>query len=98
MFLLANIAAGNEFHKEAVLNCCLVPPQANGGGPLFIIKFLQSKENLLRVASVWCVVNLTYRDSLCSSTRVARLRDAGIISQIKTMVNDPCLDCKVLYF
>nr|XP_010931024.1 armadillo repeat-containing protein 8 [Elaeis guineensis] len=94
MFLLANIAAGNEFHKEVVLNC-LLPPQANGGSPLFIIKFLQSKENLLRVASVWCIVNLTYRDSLCSSTRVARLRDAGIISQIKTMVNDPCLDCKL---
>ncbi|XP_026664778.1 armadillo repeat-containing protein 8 isoform X1 [Phoenix dactylifera] len=94
MFLLANIAAGNEFHKEVVLNC-LVPPQPNGNNPSFIIKFLQSKENLLRVASVWCIVNLTYRDGLCSSTRVARLRDAGIISQIKTMVNDPCLDCKL---
>lgn len=94
LFLLANIAAGNEFHKEAVLNGLLRSP-AIGIIPSFIIKFLQSKDSLLRVASLWCIVNLTYRESLCSSTRVARLRDAGIISQIKTMVNDPCLDCKL---
>lgn len=97
MFLLSNIAAGDESHKEAVMSY-LVPLQADGSTAPFIVKFLRSKHNLLRTTAIWCVVNLTNPDSAGSSTRVARLQDAGIISQIKTMVNDPFLDCKVLNY
>ncbi|KAJ0982324.1 hypothetical protein J5N97_010579 [Dioscorea zingiberensis] len=92
MLLLSNIAAGFEPHKEAVMSY-LVSPHDDESFP-FIMRFLQSKESLLRTTAVWCIVNLTYPDNPNSSTRVARLRDAGIISQIKTMINDPCLDTK----
>lgn len=93
MFLLSNVAAGDESHKEAVMSY-LVPLQSDGSTTPFIIKFLQSKHNALRTASVWCIVNLTHPDSAGSSPRIARLQDAGVISQVKTMVHDPFLDCK----
>ncbi|KAF6158591.1 hypothetical protein GIB67_040105 [Kingdonia uniflora] len=93
MFALANLAAGSEVHKEVVMHC-LLPPQAGGCTQSVIIKFLQANDSRLRTASIWCVVNLSYRGCFDSYSRIERLRTAGIVSQIKTMVNDPCLDVK----
>lgn len=92
MFFLSNIAAGDENHKDTILNN-VICTQADGRNAL-VINFLQSKNNLLRTASLWCVVNLTHPLGSWSSTRVLRLHQAGVISQIKKMVNDPFLDCK----
>lgn len=91
--MLSNIASGNEFHKEAVMHQLF--PQANDGALSFILKFLQSNDNQLRTAAVWGIINLTFPSSPGASSRVAKLRNAGIVSQIKTMVNDPCVDVKV---
>lgn len=95
MLLLSNIAAGVESHKEAVMSY-LVSSQDDKSLP-FITRFLQNKDSLLRTAAVWCIINLTYQDGPDLSTRIARLRCAGIVSQIKTMINDPCLDTKVSF-
>lgn len=92
MLLLCNIAAGDESHKEAVLGY-LIPLKAEGRNSL-MIRFLQSKDQFLRTAAVWCVLNLTDPDGLNSPHRVGRLQEGGILFQIKTMVNDPWLDCK----
>lgn len=92
MFLLCNIAAGDESHKEAVLSY-LIPLKSDEYVPL-LIKFMRSKDKFLRTATVWCILNLTDPAGANSSDRVRRLEDGGIISQIKTMVNDPWLDCK----
>ncbi|KAK8937733.1 hypothetical protein KSP40_PGU015256 [Platanthera guangdongensis] len=92
MFLLCNIAAGDESHKEAVLSY-LIPLKSDEYAHL-LIRFMQSKDKLLRTATVWCILNLTDPAGANSSDRVRRLQDGGIISQIKTMVNDPWLDCK----
>ncbi|XP_031271957.1 armadillo repeat-containing protein 8 [Pistacia vera] len=92
MYVLSNVATGKEFHKEAVINQLL--PHADNGTQSCIIKFLQSNDSRLRTAAVWAIVNLT-----CSSpgafSRSVKLRDAGIVSQMKEMVNDPCLDVKL---
>ncbi|OVA19408.1 Armadillo [Macleaya cordata] len=93
MYVLSNVAAGSELHKEAVMHH-LLPPEAGGCTQSVIIKFLQGNDSQLRTASIWCVVNLTYPGSPGASDRFARLRSAGVISQIKTMVHDPCLDAK----
>ncbi|KAG0464313.1 hypothetical protein HPP92_020382 [Vanilla planifolia] len=93
MFLLANIAAGDEFHKEAVLSA-VIPSQEDGCTASFIIRFMQSKDHFLRTASVWCILNLTNPVGENSSLRIRRLQDARILPQIKLMVNDPWLDCK----
>lgn len=93
MYVLSNIATGNEFHKEAVMHHLLLP-QTGGSTQSFITRFLQSTDSQLRTATVWCIVNLTYPDSPSAPDRVARLRNAGIISQIKILSGDPCLDVK----
>ena len=100
MSFLANIAAENDLHKDAVMDCILpVSPDLNiSSSNSFLVNFLQSKERLLRLSSLWCLVNLVYpnhKNSLKNSLRVSSLHSAGIISQLKTMVHDPCLDCKV---
>lgn len=95
MLLLCNIAAGDESHKEAVLSF-LLPLKAEGCNSL-MIRFLQSKDQFLRTAAVWCVLNLTDPDGVNSPHRVGRLQETGVLFQIKTMVNDPWLDCKVQF-
>lgn len=94
VFVLSNIAAGNEFHKEAVMG--FVAPVMPGGGTVSaLMRFLQDMSNpQLRVAAVWCVTNLSYTDSSGALSRVTRLRDAGIQQQLLKMVDDPCLDVK----
>uniref|UniRef100_A0A453HWW7 Uncharacterized protein n=3 Tax=Aegilops tauschii subsp. strangulata TaxID=200361 RepID=A0A453HWW7_AEGTS len=94
MLVLANMAAGNELNKEAVMDVT-VPHRADRIKPSFVVNFLQSKDKQLRVATLWCILNLIYPNSESSSTRVARLQNAGVISQVKNMINDPCLDCKL---
>jgi armadillo repeat-containing protein 8 len=97
MFFLANIAAENDSHKDAVMDC-IFPASLDLGistpASSFLVKFLQSKERLLRLSTLWCLVNLVY-PNYKNSLRVSALHSAGIIYQLKTMVNDPCLDCKV---
>jgi hypothetical protein len=95
MLVLTNMAAGDELSKEAVMDV-IVPHRSDRIKPSFVVNFLQSKDKQLRVASLWCILNLAYPKSDASSTRVARLQNAGVISQVKSMRNDTCLDCKVL--
>ncbi|KAH7405377.1 hypothetical protein KP509_15G068000 [Ceratopteris richardii] len=94
VYVLSNIAAGNELHKEAVMSF-VAPVSQEGRNPSPILRFLQDMSNpQLRVAAVWCVMNLSYPDSPGAVTRVARLRESGIEQQLQKMVDDPCLDVK----
>lgn len=93
MYVLANVASGTELHKEAVMQQLF--PQAKAGSENFMLKFLQSDENQLRVATVWTIINLISPSSPGAYDRHATLRSAGIIPQLKNMVNDVCLDVKV---
>ncbi|KAA8528086.1 hypothetical protein F0562_035045 [Nyssa sinensis] len=93
MYVLSNVASGKEFHKEAVMHELF--PQAGNSTQSIIIKFLQSNDSRLRTAAVWAVVNLTFPSSPGAFGRVVKLRNAGIVSQLKNMINDPCLDVKL---
>ncbi|KAL8129342.1 hypothetical protein V2J09_018497 [Rumex salicifolius] len=92
MYALANIAAGNDCQKEATMDL-LIPLSSQG--QFTIINFLQSNDNSLRTATVWFVVNLIMPCNTAACSRVVRIRDAGIYSQIKSMVCDSCLDVKL---
>ncbi|XP_074321281.1 uncharacterized protein LOC141657833 [Silene latifolia] len=93
MYILANVATGNEVHKEAVLQQLLLDG-SNDGQPV-LIKFLDSNDDKLRTASVWAVVNLTFPSSPGAYSRFVKLRTAGVCSQISKMANDSCLDVKL---
>ncbi|CAL5433935.1 unnamed protein product [Camellia sinensis] len=93
MYVLSNVASGNEFHKEAVMDQLF--PQIGDNIQSIMIKLLQSNDSRLRTACVWTVVNLTFPSSPGAHSRVAKLQNACITSQLKNMVNDPCLDVKL---
>lgn len=93
MYVFTNVASGNEVHKEAIMQE-LFPPLANECESI-MSKFLHSDDSRLRTAAVWALVNLTFPSSSGAFGRVMKLRNAGIVSQLKNMVNDPCLDVKL---
>ena len=96
MYALCNVASGNEFHKEAVMHQLF--PLVGDKNQSFMCKFLQSNNSQLRTATVWTIVNLTCPSSPGASGRLENMRNAGIVSQLKNMVNDPCVDVKVIIF
>ncbi|XP_022729522.1 armadillo repeat-containing protein 8-like isoform X2 [Durio zibethinus] len=93
MYALCNVASGNEFHKEAVMHQLF--PQTGDKNQSYMIKFLLSNDSQLRTATVWTIVNLTCPSSPGASGRLEKLRNAGIVSQLKNMVNDSCVDVKL---
>lgn len=96
MYVLCNIASGNEFHKEAVMQQLF--PEAEDGSNSFFNRCLQSNDSRLCTAAAWVIVNLTNTTSPGAFGRVAKLRDFGVVPRIKKMVNDPCMDVKVFKF
>ncbi|MED6219909.1 hypothetical protein PIB30_040189 [Stylosanthes scabra] len=93
MYVLVNIASGNEFHKESVMQ--LLFPQAENESHSFFNQFLQSNNWHLRSASIWVIVNLTVPESPDAFSRIMTLRRFGIVSQIQSMVNDSHMDVKL---
>ncbi|XP_027332043.1 armadillo repeat-containing protein 8-like [Abrus precatorius] len=93
MYILGNIASGNESHKEAIMQLLL--SQAENVSRSFFSQFLQSHNSHLRTSAVWVIVNLTFRGSPGALGRIVKLHNVGIVSQIKRMVNDPCMDVKL---
>ncbi|KAL9248377.1 hypothetical protein vseg_021705 [Gypsophila vaccaria] len=93
MYVLANVATGNEHHKDAVLQQLL--PSAGSNEQPLLIKLLRSPSDKLRTATVWTVVNLTFPSSPGAYSRLVKLRYAGVYSEIKSMANDSSLDVKL---
>ncbi|KAL1542721.1 armadillo repeat-containing protein 8-like [Salvia divinorum] len=93
MYVLSNVASGNEHHKEAVMSELF--GQAGNNTESILVRFLQSSNSQLRTAAVWAIVNLTLPSSPGACGRVTEFWNAGIVSQLKNMVNDPCLDVKL---
>ncbi|KAH0914037.1 hypothetical protein HID58_028483 [Brassica napus] len=56
---------------------------------------MYSYESQLRLATVWTIINLIIPSSPGALDRHVKLRSAVIILQLKSMVNDPCLDVKI---
>ncbi|XP_071706361.1 uncharacterized protein [Rutidosis leptorrhynchoides] len=94
MYVLCNIASGKDFHKEAVMQQ-LLPQPNNNETQSIMVKLLQSDVAQLRTAAVWTIINLTIATGAGALARVVKLRNAGIVSQLKNMANDPCLDVKL---
>lgn len=97
MYVFCNVASGKEFHKEAVMHQILPQPSNGNNAQSIMVTMLQSHVARLRTAAVWTIVNLTIATGVGALARVVKLRNAGIVSQLKNMVNDPCLDVKVFF-
>ncbi|KAL3828189.1 hypothetical protein ACJIZ3_016991 [Penstemon smallii] len=93
MYTLSNVASGNELHKEAVMDQLF--PKTINDKETVLVMFMQSADSRLRTAAVWALVNLTFPSSPGACGRVTKLQNAGIVCQLKNIVNDPCLDVKL---
>ncbi|KAK3035198.1 hypothetical protein RJ639_034586 [Escallonia herrerae] len=93
MYTLCNVASGNEFSKEAVMSQLFCQ---TSNTRCILVNFLQNSDSRLRTAAVWTVVNLTFPSSPGAFDRAGKLRNAGIATQLKNMVNDSCVDVKVV--
>lgn len=93
VYVLSNVASGNELHKEAVMQ--LIFPQNEEKNESVICNLLKSNNSRLRTAAGWVLINLTLPDSPGTSDRVAKLRDVGIVPLLKNMGNDHCMDAKL---
>lgn len=92
LYVLCNVAAGNEFHKDEVMRFVQASFQEEC---IPLIRFLQDMNNPhVRVAAVWCIMNLSYPESPGVLSRIERLIHAGILSQLQNMTGDPSLDVK----
>lgn len=95
MYVMCNVASGKEFEKEAVMQQLLNEDGNSNNTQSIIVTLLQSDVASLRTAVVWTIVNLTIPTGAGALARGVKLRNAGVVSQLKNMVNDPCLDVKL---
>ncbi|GAA0147335.1 hypothetical protein LIER_07060 [Lithospermum erythrorhizon] len=93
VYVLGNVASGNELHKEAVMQ--LIFPQKDDKNESVICNLLKSNDSRLRTAVGWLLINLTLPDNPGTCDRVTTLRDVGIVSLLKNMMNDRCMDAKL---
>ncbi|KAK9061521.1 hypothetical protein SSX86_018703 [Deinandra increscens subsp. villosa] len=94
MYVFCNVASGKEFHKEAVMHQIL-PGSSNDDNQSIMVTMLQSNDARLRTAAVWTIINLTIPTGPGALARVVKLKNAGIVSQLRNMANDSCLDVKL---
>lgn len=59
-------------------------------------KSIQDDDRRLRTTSLWVIINLT-AVSAGAPGRALKFHTAGVLSRLKCLVNDPCLDVKVSY-
>ncbi|KAF0444540.1 ARM repeat-containing protein [Gigaspora margarita] len=88
LFVINNIATGNENHKKTIMSRTNI---------LTHIKNYMSHQNPdIRVAAVWCLINLTWMEDKHSSSqlRVRELRQFGFEDIVKNMANDENLDVR----
>lgn len=89
IYVVCNLASpGIEMHKNAVL-ASAIPPH--------LLHYMDHKSAPVRVAAVWCAMNLSWADSsnlAAASARVAKLRELGFDRKLAHMVEDPDLDVR----
>lgn len=96
LYVINNVVSGSEVHKEAVMTSILSSQSTNNTS--WLTRFLQDMSNpQLRVVAVWCIINLLYPVGDGISSRVVRLREAGVEAQLQKMQDDSCLDVKVRF-
>ncbi|KAJ3112935.1 Armadillo repeat-containing protein 8 [Physocladia obscura] len=83
MYIIVNIAIGSERHKGLIIGSDSILEN--------IMKYMNHEKPLIRLAAVWCVINLTEPDESHpkpTSDRLDRLRSIGIQDALKRI----CLD------
>ncbi|CAG8447099.1 5635_t:CDS:10 [Scutellospora calospora] len=88
LFVINNIATGNERHKKTIM--------ARTNILTHIKNYMSHQNPEIRVAAVWCLINLTWMEDRHSSSqlRVRELRQFGFEDIVKNMADDENLDVR----
>ncbi|KAI8916597.1 armadillo-type protein [Powellomyces hirtus] len=86
LYVIVNVATGNQRHKSAIMNRESIL--------LSVWGFMSHSKSSIRVATIWCIINLTWTDDVGSQERVARLRALGFEPRLQNMMEDLNMDVK----
>ncbi|KAK3820329.1 MAG: armadillo-type protein [Benniella sp.] len=89
LYVLVNISTGSEQHKQSVVKRRNILE--------LVIDLMSHRSVLIRVATVWVVINLTWPDLDASNgvhERVMELRDLGAESKLQSLTMDQELDVR----
>jgi len=88
IYVVCNLAAGGDMHKNAVIASAI---------PSHLLHYMGHKSGPVRVAAVWCAMNLSWAENTnpaAAGVRVAKLRQLGFDQKLLNMVEDPDLDVR----
>ncbi|KNC97089.1 uncharacterized protein SPPG_07484 [Spizellomyces punctatus DAOM BR117] len=86
LYVIVNVSTGNDRHKAAIMNRETIIEA--------ILGFMSHTKSLIRVATIWCVINLTWTDDPGAQERVIRLRELGFETRLASMMDDSNMDVK----
>ncbi|CAI2183877.1 10860_t:CDS:10, partial [Funneliformis geosporum] len=88
LYVINNIATGNERHKSAIMNRTNILKS--------ILSYMGHTNPEIRVVAMWVVINLSWMEdkSASSQVRVQKLREMGFEEKVKNMTNDDNLDVR----
>ncbi|XP_004345485.1 hypothetical protein CAOG_05895 [Capsaspora owczarzaki ATCC 30864] len=86
LYVVCNIATGSEAHKTTLIQNPLIMTS--------LVEALSHADPGVRVAAVWCVINLAWAEETGASDRVARLRELHVDRLLLAMSEDYDLDVR----
>eukprot|EP00741_Cyanophora_paradoxa_P005561 tig00000900_g5391.t1 len=86
LYVVTNVACGDEAHKEAIMQS---PALLRA-----VLEHMGHARSAIRVAAIWCVINLTWRDDAGTAARGAKLRALGFGERLRGMAGDVDLDVR----
>mmetsp|Transcript_53933 Transcript_53933/g.89750 ORF Transcript_53933/g.89750 Transcript_53933/m.89750 type:complete len:639 (+) Transcript_53933:58-1974(+) len=84
LYCVSNLANGTEDHKNAILS--------NKQLLTAIIVSMSHPKSELRIAAIWCIINLTWKDDPGAEERVTTLRELGVLDRLNGLSGDA--DCR----
>eukprot|EP00053_Salpingoeca_punica_P018002 m.174848 g.174848 ORF g.174848 m.174848 type:complete len:736 (+) comp17336_c0_seq1:277-2484(+) len=85
LYVVCNLAAGTEIHKDALLHSRLMP---------CIVAGLESARTSWIVPSLLCVSNLVWKDDSGSHARLHELQQSGVVTRVGELVLHPDIDVR----
>eukprot|EP00127_Corallochytrium_limacisporum_P006357 Clim_evm68s225 gene=Clim_evmTU68s225 len=85
LYIVCNVAVSKE-HKAQLMPSSQILEA--------VIDALSHEGPELRVAALWCVINLTWKEDPGSAERIRVLRDMKVVEKIRGMKDDPDIDVR----
>jgi hypothetical protein len=86
LYVVVNISTGNEGHKRSIINSEKILKS--------VYDYMGHEKADVRVATVWCIINLTWPEDSGATERAVHLKGLNFEDSLRQFVNDDELDVK----